>query len=67
MVQITDNACTSNTNCIQTDLFTLAGKIATNNGLDIQQATYTKQLMVEQSMYLYPQKTEQNIEVSVQD
>ena len=44
-------------NCIETNLFSLAGKIATINGLDIQQATYNrKQLQVEQLMYLYTQK-----------
>ena len=30
------------TNCIQTNLFSLAGKISTNEGLDIQQATYSQ-------------------------
>ena len=36
------NACPSTPNCIQTDLFSLAGKEATINGLDIQQVTYSQ-------------------------
>ena len=36
-------ACGTNPdNCIETSLFTLSGKIATNEGLDIQQATYSQ-------------------------
>lgn len=36
-----NDRCTStSTDCIKTTLFSLAGKISVNNGLDIQQATY---------------------------
>ena len=51
-------------NCIQTDLFSLAGKEATNEGLDIQQATYSQTTDGGALMCLYTQKLEQNIEVS---
>ena len=56
------NAC--GPNCIQTDLFSLAGKEATIEGLDIQQATYsqtTKGGAIDVFVY---SETEQNIEVS---
>ena len=38
-----DFKCTPNSSdCIQTTVFSLSGKIATNEGLDIQQATYSQ-------------------------
>jgi hypothetical protein len=32
----------NNNNCIQTNLFSVMGKLATNSGVDIQQATYSR-------------------------
>ena len=58
-------ACPGKSNCIQTDMFSLMGKIATNNGLDIQQATY-KQTSADSGfidVFVYSE-IEQTIEVS---
>ena len=58
-------ACTNIPNCIQTDLFSLMGKIANNNGLDIQQATH-KQTSADSGsidVFVYSE-VDQNIQVS---
>ena len=53
------------TDCIKTTLFSLAGKIATNNGLDIQQATYNQTTSDGGSIDVFvSSEIEQTIEVS---
>ena len=51
-------------NCIQTDLFSLAGKEATIKGLDIQQATYSQTADGGAIDVFVYSEDEQNIEVS---
>ena len=51
-------------NCIQTDLFSLSGKIATNEGLDIQQATYSQTAEGGAIDVFVSSETGENIEVS---
>ena len=58
------NACPSTPNCIQTDLFSLAGKEATIAGLDIQQATYSQTTDGGAIDVFVYSEAEQNIEVS---
>ena len=58
------NACPSTPNCIQTDLFSLAGKEATIEGLDIQQATYSQTTDGGAIDVFVYSEAEQNIEVS---
>lgn len=53
------------TNCIETDQFSLMGKIAVNNGLDIQQATYSQTTSDSGSIDVFvSSEIEQAIEVS---
>ena len=58
-------ACPGKSNCIQTDMFSLMGKIATNNGLDIQQATYKQTSADSGSIDVFAySEVDQTIEVS---
>ena len=64
MSTLISSVTTNSNNCIETKLFSLAGKISTNNGLDIQQATYSQTPEGGAIDVFVSSEVEQNIEVS---